>query len=365
MGGAGVHGPATRRRRRLGAVRRGLAGPAAAGLRRWRGDGATAHRRRRSTATMTGVDRRWAALERRARELEPSPNGMVARPVFAPLAVVGRAAVDARPGTASSACSPARSAAAGSTRWCSPGGSGSARPSSSTSRTPSAAWPRAHRRARPTRSGATAARSWARRRSASPEPRAARSGRWPSRARSGAAPTRRRTRPSAAELLASREGPRGAGDRRRRDPRTSWRRSPRRSRSRPSPSVMTLRFVQHLATEISGTLPEARGLLSLAGLLHPTPAVGGEPRDVALALVDEHEGFDRGWYAGPDRLARARTATASCASPCAAGSSTAPGRRCSRAAGSSPTPTRPPSGRSRGSSSGPSCRRWASRRTSA
>ena len=26
---------------------------------------------------------------------------------------------------------------------------------------------------------------------------------------------------------------------------------------------------------------------------------GGEPRDVALALLDEHEGFDRGWYAGP------------------------------------------------------------------
>ena len=67
----------------------------------------------------------------------------------------------------------------------------------------------------------------------------------------------------------------------------------------PEPSVMRLRFVQHLATEISGTLPEARGLLSLAGLLHPTPAVGGQPRDVALALLDEHEGFDRGWYAGP------------------------------------------------------------------
>jgi isochorismate synthase len=65
------------------------------------------------------------------------------------------------------------------------------------------------------------------------------------------------------------------------------------------PSVMRLRFVQHLATEISGTLPEARGLLSVAGLLHPTPAVGGQPRDVALAMVDEHEGFDRGWYAGP------------------------------------------------------------------
>ncbi len=34
-------------------------------------------------------------------------------------------------------------------------------------------------------------------------------------------------------------------------------------------------------------------------LLHPTPAVGGAPRDVALGLIAEHEGFDRGWYAGP------------------------------------------------------------------
>ena len=66
-----------------------------------------------------------------------------------------------------------------------------------------------------------------------------------------------------------------------------------------SPSIMTLRFVQHLVTEITGTLPEAHGLLSLAGLLHPTPAVGGAPRDLALALLDEHEGFERGWYAGP------------------------------------------------------------------
>jgi isochorismate synthase len=67
----------------------------------------------------------------------------------------------------------------------------------------------------------------------------------------------------------------------------------------PRPSVMRLRFAQHLATRISGTLPTQHGLLSVAGLLHPTPAVGGEPRDLALALVDEHEGFDRGWYAGP------------------------------------------------------------------
>ena len=67
----------------------------------------------------------------------------------------------------------------------------------------------------------------------------------------------------------------------------------------PRPGVMTLRFVQHLVTEISGTVPDAHGLLALGERLHPTPAVGGEPRDVALALLDEHEGFDRGWYAGP------------------------------------------------------------------
>ena len=67
----------------------------------------------------------------------------------------------------------------------------------------------------------------------------------------------------------------------------------------PSPSVMTLRFVQHLATEIGGTLRDDAGLLALGERLHPTPAVGGEPRDAALTMIDEHEGFERGWYAGP------------------------------------------------------------------
>lgn len=65
------------------------------------------------------------------------------------------------------------------------------------------------------------------------------------------------------------------------------------------PRVMVLRHVQHLVTEIEGVLRERESLLALAERLHPTPAVGGEPRDLALALIDEHEGFDRGWYAGP------------------------------------------------------------------
>ena len=66
-----------------------------------------------------------------------------------------------------------------------------------------------------------------------------------------------------------------------------------------APAILPLRHLQHLATPITGRLHEDAGLLVLAQRLHPTPAVGGMPRDVALALIAEHEGFDRGWYAGP------------------------------------------------------------------
>ena len=67
----------------------------------------------------------------------------------------------------------------------------------------------------------------------------------------------------------------------------------------PTPGVLRLRHVQHLVTPVSGTLRREAGLLALAGRLHPTPAVGGEPREQALDLIGEHEGFERGWYAGP------------------------------------------------------------------
>jgi isochorismate synthase EntC len=33
--------------------------------------------------------------------------------------------------------------------------------------------------------------------------------------------------------------------------------------------------------------------------MHPTPAVGGTPRDRALGFLCEHEELDRGWYAAP------------------------------------------------------------------
>jgi len=67
----------------------------------------------------------------------------------------------------------------------------------------------------------------------------------------------------------------------------------------PEPAVLRLRDVQHLVTTVEGMLRDESGLLALADRLHPTPAVGGEPRDAALDMISEHEGFERGWYAGP------------------------------------------------------------------
>ncbi len=66
------------------------------------------------------------------------------------------------------------------------------------------------------------------------------------------------------------------------------------------PSIVAVANVQHLSTRLEGQLSEPiASVLDLVGALHPTPAVGGMPRDAALALIDELEDLDRGRYAGP------------------------------------------------------------------
>ena len=65
-----------------------------------------------------------------------------------------------------------------------------------------------------------------------------------------------------------------------------------------SPSLIKVANIQHLATPIRAQLAEARWRSSSPGVLHPTPAIGGEPRDQALAAIAELEGIDRGWYTG-------------------------------------------------------------------
>lgn len=66
------------------------------------------------------------------------------------------------------------------------------------------------------------------------------------------------------------------------------------------PELVSLSSVTHLATSVTGRLGQpAPTALGLVAALHPTPAVGGSPRDAALAAIAELEGFDRGLYAGP------------------------------------------------------------------
>jgi salicylate biosynthesis isochorismate synthase/menaquinone-specific isochorismate synthase len=65
------------------------------------------------------------------------------------------------------------------------------------------------------------------------------------------------------------------------------------------PQIVQVQNVQHLATPIRAQLREPVPAIELAGMLHPTPAVGGEPREVAEPLIPALEGLDRGWYAGP------------------------------------------------------------------
>jgi isochorismate synthase len=67
----------------------------------------------------------------------------------------------------------------------------------------------------------------------------------------------------------------------------------------PEPELVRIANIQHLATPIRAQLTDPIEALELAGLMHPTPAVGGEPAEPALELIPALEGLDRGWYSGP------------------------------------------------------------------
>ena len=66
-----------------------------------------------------------------------------------------------------------------------------------------------------------------------------------------------------------------------------------------SPRLSKLKNVQHLSTAFQGANDEGRDILEFVEALHPTPAVAGVPTGKALALIQELEEMDRGWYSGP------------------------------------------------------------------
>ncbi|MFR0672863.1 isochorismate synthase [Enterobacterales bacterium AW_CKDN230030176-1A_HGKHYDSX7] len=66
-----------------------------------------------------------------------------------------------------------------------------------------------------------------------------------------------------------------------------------------SPQLRRLATLQHLTTPLQADLGEQVGVLDVVEQLHPTPAVAGLALAPALSFIREHEGLDRGWYAGP------------------------------------------------------------------
>jgi len=67
------------------------------------------------------------------------------------------------------------------------------------------------------------------------------------------------------------------------------------------PQLKRLKNVQHLYTAINAKLAVTEWLAAFDILqdLHPTAAVGGEPKAIALHLMQAWEICDRGWYAAP------------------------------------------------------------------
>ena len=64
-------------------------------------------------------------------------------------------------------------------------------------------------------------------------------------------------------------------------------------------SEMKLASRRHLVSRVQGLLREGVTDAEVLRVLHPTPAVGGHPKEEALEEIRGVETFDRGWYAGP------------------------------------------------------------------
>lgn len=65
------------------------------------------------------------------------------------------------------------------------------------------------------------------------------------------------------------------------------------------PIIYPLKNLQHLYTPVRATLKNEQSIFDIIQELHPTPALGGVPREKSLAFIRDHELLDRGWYGAP------------------------------------------------------------------
>lgn len=70
-------------------------------------------------------------------------------------------------------------------------------------------------------------------------------------------------------------------------------------RSEPQDRIIQTATLEHFYNRLSADLKDHVSDADLLHALHPTAAIGGQPRREALQFLVENEPFDRGWYASP------------------------------------------------------------------
>ena len=65
-----------------------------------------------------------------------------------------------------------------------------------------------------------------------------------------------------------------------------------------TPTLLKTPHVQHLYTPITAKTGNA-SLLEIIEAMHPTPALGGYPKEIGIEKIRDIEQLDRGWYAAP------------------------------------------------------------------
>ena len=65
------------------------------------------------------------------------------------------------------------------------------------------------------------------------------------------------------------------------------------------PGILTLPNGHHLITKFQGQLKDGINDEDILQFLHPTPALGGTPKNKAMDIIRKLEGFSRGWYGAP------------------------------------------------------------------
>ncbi|MFB1051429.1 isochorismate synthase MenF [Paraliobacillus sp. JSM ZJ581] len=66
-----------------------------------------------------------------------------------------------------------------------------------------------------------------------------------------------------------------------------------------NPIIYSLKNLQHLYTPVTAKLKSNYTILDVVKYLHPTPALGGLPREASMAFIRSFEPIERGWYGAP------------------------------------------------------------------